>query len=369
MHEHEISQRLLDDLRQRLDAPELVYLEPPEQILAGAENWIYGLRLGGAPDSLSGPLVLRRYRPEREHRGIHFEATIHRALREQGYPAPRVGFVCDDPAALGGAYLLMERIRGRVLLGEITRLDEVFGSVGSALRTTPRMIYEAAFRVPRMLADWMLRLHALDTKRIIEALELAGFSLRKFTMEGRLEKYEARAAGARLDGLAPAFEWLRANYEPPAERVLCHADFHFLNMLVEGGRVTGVVDWSQEHLSFEDPAFDVGNTRALFDITLPGLPGPVRPLFELAQRRLREGFTAHYLRRRSIAPRRVLWAEVFRYVREMVGAGEALRRGESADRNFLSENTNPWIIPEIQAGVLAGIESRTGVAVSMPEPS
>ncbi len=369
MHEPEIGQRLLTDLRERLGVPGLVYVEPPKQILAGAENWIYALRFAGGPGSLAGPLILRHYRPEREHRSIHVEAVIQRALVEQGYPAPRVAFVCDDPAPLGGAYLLMERIPGRVPLGEITRLEEVFGGVGSALRAVPRMIYEGAFWVPRELAHWMLRLHALDAKRIIEALEGAGFALRTFTMEGRLETLERRAVAAGLDGLTPGLAWLRANYEPPAQRVLCHADFHFLNLLVVDRRVTGVVDWSLQHLTFEDPAFDVGNTRALFDITVPGLPGPVRPLFKAIQRRLREGFTVRYLRARHLAPQRVLWAEVFRYLREMVPVGEALRRGESAGLDFLVDGGNPWLIPEVNAGVLAGIERRTGVAVSLPEPA
>ena len=367
MHDADIGQRLLADLRKRLTTPDLRYRQEPEAILTGAENWIYAVELEGGPDAFQGPLILRRYRPDRQHHGIRFEAAVQGALAEQGYPAPKVAFVCDDPAPLGGAYLLMQRIPGRVLLGEITRLDEVFGGVGSTSRAAPRMVYEAAFRVPRLVADWMLRLHALDSKPIIAAIGGAGFAVRDFTVDGRLDEYEARAEAADLDGLIPAFGWLRANYQPPAMRVVCHADFHFLNMLVDETRVTGVVDWSFMHLCFEDPAFDVGNTRALFDLKIPGLPAVVRPAFELVQRRLREGFTAHYRRGRKVDPQRVLWSETFRYVREMVGAGEALRRGESSERDFLTENTNPWIIPEVMAGTLAGIEKRTGVAVSLPD--
>lgn len=365
----DIAQRLLADLRERLEAPDLAYAEPPERILAGAENWIFSLRLSGGPVSLAGPLILRRYPPDRATAGIRCEAVIQQALLEQGYPAPRVALFCEDAAPLGGAYLLMNRIPGRVLLGEIAHLPEVFGNVGSALRAVPRMVYEGGFRVPRELARWMLRLHALDTHRLIEALEGAGFALRDYTMEGRLERIERRVAEARLDGLAPALAWLRERYEKPSERVLCHADFHFLNLLVEGSQLSGVVDWSGEHFCFEDPAYDVGNTRALFDITVPGLPSLLRGGFEAVQRRLRDGFTRRYERERPVDPERVRWAEVFRYVREMTHAGESLRRGESATLDFLSEGGNPWIIPEIQASVLAGIESRTGVPVSLPEAS
>ena len=54
------------------------------------------------------------------------------------------------------------------------------------------------------LAHWMLRLHSLDAKRLIDGLEGAGFQLRDFTMEGRLEELERRVAESQLDGIAPA---------------------------------------------------------------------------------------------------------------------------------------------------------------------
>jgi len=371
----DIPQRLLADLRSRLDAPELAYAEPPTRILSGAENWIFALRLRGAPADLAGPLVLRRYRPSRDPVGLRAEASLQRALAAQGYPAPRVPLVCEDPAPLGGAYLLMQRLPGRVLVGTASSLLEGFASPARGARDLLRGIYEAAHRAPRDLARWMLRLHALDPAPLVEALEQAGVGLRELTPAGRLAELEGRAAAARLDGLVPPLEWLRERCVEPlgaapagAARAgavrgglaLCHGDFHFMNVLVEGPRVTGVVDWSRGHFAFAEPAFDVGSTRALFSVRLPGVPAGLRPVVDAAQRRLRRGFCAHYARGRAVDPERVRWGEVYRFVREMVGAGEALRRSESAGRDFLREGGNPWTLPEMRNSALARIRRCTG---------
>ena len=375
----DIPQRLLADLRGRLDAPELAYAEPPTRILSGAENWIFALRLRGAPAELAGPLILRRYRPSRDPAGLRAEASLQRALAAQGYPAPRVPFVCEDPAALGGAYLLMERLPGRVLVGTASSLLESFGSPARGARHLLRGVYEAAHRAPRELARLMLRLHALDPAPLIEALDEAGVGLRELTPAGRLADLERRAAAARLEGLAPPLAWLRERCaEPPCVEpappesesgrlVLCHGDLHFMNVLVEGPRVTGVVDWSRGHFAFADPAFDVGVTRALFSVRLPGVPPGLRPVVHAAQGRLRRGFCAHYARGRAVDPEGVRWGEVYRLVREMVGAGEALRRRESAALDFLREGGNPWTLPEMRRSALAHIRRRTGRLASLPE--
>jgi aminoglycoside phosphotransferase (APT) family kinase protein len=364
----DVGQPLLDDLRERLGAPGLAYAEPPREILTGAENAIFALRLRGGPPELEPPLILRCYPPNRDPARIRCEALVQRALALQGYPAPRVPFFREDRAALGGAYLLMERIPGRVLLGELTHMPETFGSLRAGLRSAPRMGWEGIVRAPRELARWMLRLHALDPAPVAAAVEKAGFALEEFTPRGRLARFEERAAASELDGLAPAFAWLRDN-DPgePAAPVLCHGDFHFLNMIVEGPSVAGIVDWSAQHLCFADRSFDVGNTRALFDLRVPGLPAWARPAFEAVQWRLREGFARRYLRAQPLDPAHLRWAEVYRYTREMVGAGESLRKGHQATLDFLAEGGNPWTVPEVRASVLAGIERRTGARVWLRE--
>ncbi len=362
----DLAQPLLEDLRDRLACPELEWAEPPQKIQGGAENLTLALGLAGAPPGLRGPLILRRYRPDRDPSGVRFEGAVHGAIAGLGYPAPQVLLVCCDPAPIGGAYLVMERVPGRVLLGEITRLEEVFASARSTLAHLPRMVGEALFRVPRELARWQARLHALDAKPVIGAVERAGFTPDEFSARARLDDLEQRAEQASLDGLRGAIAWLRAGWREPREVVVCHADFHFLNMLAEPGRVTGVIDWSRHHLCFETPEFDVGNTRALLDISLPNIPALLRAV----QQRMLRRYTALYQRERGrpLDCERVRWAEVYRYVREMVGAGVALRGGAQLSETLLADSQNPWLVPQISSGVLAGIERRCGVAAALPEP-
>lgn len=364
-----LPRRIEEALGKALGLPGLALAAAPELIQPGPENLILGLSLVGAPPRLSGPLILRRFPPEREARGVRFEAALHRELCAQGMEVPAVHAVCDDPALLGGGFLLMERVPGRILLGEITRLDEVFASVGSAARALPRMVYEAVVRVPAVLADVQARLEALDAERLEAAVEAEGFAIDAFTEEGRLAQVERRAAEHGLDGLAPALEWLRARLRPPRRRVLCHADLQFLNVLVDGPRVSGVIDWSLDHCTFADPDFDVGNTTALLAIRLPGLPAALRPPLEWVQRILVARFRRLRARSHELDPERILFAEVFRYVREMVLAGSLLGRGEAAASAFMRDGEVPWLIPEVQQAVLQAIEARTGRAASLPEPA
>ena len=362
----DLSQRLLEDLRQRLDAPALQWREPPERLEGGFENLTAALRLEGAPSNLSGPLILRRFRPDRDPAGIRFESAVHSAVARQHYPAPRVLLHCEDPEPIDGAYLLMERLPGHILLGEVAHIDQVFTTLGSTLRHAPRMVSEALGRIPRDMARMHARLHGLDAKAVASAVECAGFSVDSFTARGRLDDLTRRATEASLDGLRPAIDWLHREYREPAERVVCHADFHFLNMLVDRKRVTGIIDWSFQHVCFDAPEFDVGNTRAVLDIDLPGLPPPVRRVLQAVQRRLLRRYTSLYERRRPLDRERVLWSEVYRYVRELVHAGESLPGGEPVTGTSLEDFPSPWLVPEVLAGTLAGIERRCGVAAALP---
>jgi aminoglycoside phosphotransferase (APT) family kinase protein len=59
--------------------------------------------------------------------------------------------------------------------------------------------------------------------------------------------------------------WLIENRPPEPEHLaVCHGDFHALNILIQDGKVTGVLDWPGFIIA--DPAFDVANTVVLTTI-------------------------------------------------------------------------------------------------------
>src|SRR5262249_28667088 len=174
----------------------------------------HALRLRGAPAELTGPLVLRVLRAHHDPAMILREHAAQNALADQGYPAPRVVHASLDPAPLGAPFLLMRRMPGTPLLST--------GPVG----------------MDRLLLEAQLRLHALDPAPLVLALGERG------TFDGYLASLERRVGRAGLAGLAGLMRWLGERRPAPAAApVICHGDLHPQNLLVDGGRVSAVLDW------------------------------------------------------------------------------------------------------------------------------
>jgi aminoglycoside phosphotransferase (APT) family kinase protein len=69
-----------------------------------------------------------------------------------------------------------------------------------------------------------------------------------------------------MDSISGVVDWLQVNRPPePARLAICHGDFHPLNILVQDGKVTGVVDWP--NFCIADPAWDVACT--IWILTIP----------------------------------------------------------------------------------------------------
>ncbi|HLH74152.1 MAG TPA: phosphotransferase [Chloroflexota bacterium] len=73
---------------------------------------------------------------------------------------------------------------------------------------------------------------------------------------------------------------LRAETDRP-DRLL-HLDYHPLNVLVEGPRVTGILDWANALAG--DPRADFARTTTILRLVGAGPPGPRRPFLTLALR-------------------------------------------------------------------------------------
>ena len=147
---------------------------------------------------------------------------------------------------------------------------------------------------PQVLDDLLAelaRLHAVD----VDALDLPGFAR---TSLGDLELWE-RVAQTRIAPASPyvdfAFDVLRAHHPgEPGRLVLCHGDAGPRNLLHDGERLTGLLDWEFAHVG--DPLDDLAwiTVRAvLFGIELEDFGAHVRRVYapatgvELDERRLR----------------------------------------------------------------------------------
>src|SRR4029450_12468752 len=184
-------------------------------IPGGYDTPIFAFALRGAPPGLSGPLILRLYRGETDAGGGAAGAAARRAggrelhgtVAELRSPCPPALLVGEASEGLAGGFLVLPRVPGHVLL------DESWG---------PGVV-----RMPGILARLHVALHALDPAPLRHALASAGIP------------------PARLGGMHPLPDWLPTHLPPetPAA-VICHGDFHPLNVLVENGSATGVIDWA-----------------------------------------------------------------------------------------------------------------------------
>jgi aminoglycoside phosphotransferase (APT) family kinase protein len=176
--------------------------------------------------------ALRVFRPE-QLSICHREAAVMRTLSEAGLPVPRVyaeGVSDDRPA------LLMSWCPGRTVLAEAQVYPWRLWSLGVALG--------------RMHA----RIHSL-------------------------------AVPAALLDVVPAWDLRHEDMAVPA---LLHMDYHPLNVMVDRGQVTGVLDWANVRVG--DRRADLARTVTLLRLPPlpPGTPAVVqlvlRPLLEAAWR-------------------------------------------------------------------------------------
>ena len=293
-----VARALVTHLREALASPGLDLAEPPAILRGGFDTEIFAVRLRGAPAAFAAPLVLRVLRPYHAPGMAAREAATQNAVADLGYPAPRVLLVSAEPNALNASFVLMERLPGRPLI-EASPLG--MGAV---------------------LAGAQLRLHALDPAPLARALGRAG------TLDGYLDTEAGRIARAKLDGLLPLLDWLRARRPPETAAAVCHGDFHPQTVLVEGRRVTGVLDWPNALVA--DPMLDVAATLNILTFVPAGLasvPAALRWLARVAQPLLARRYLACYRRGRPIDRARLAYYQVAVALRALVRAGENRHQG------------------------------------------
>ena len=192
------------------------------------ETWSFDAAAGAR----RWPLVLRRDAPGVASTTMAVEARCLEAAARAGVPVPRVLAASDDPAELGAAFLLMERVDGETIPRRILR-DDGFA--------------DARLRLAGQCAAALAGIHTVDGSAL-----------------GGLEDEDPLARWRRtLDELGsphPAFElafrWLEAHRPPRRRGVLVHGDFRVGNLVVGPDGLRAVLDWELAHVG--DPLEDLG---------------------------------------------------------------------------------------------------------------
>jgi aminoglycoside phosphotransferase (APT) family kinase protein len=232
----QISGGLIEYLRDELGDSTINYDIPLTQLRGGYETWTYRFKLSGVGRELARPLVLRLYPQFYGTGNAVWESTIQNMLADEGYPVSRVYLTCTDMSVLGGAFFIMEFLEGELMMN---------------------VAFET---VPGLLGRTHAALHDIDPAPLINSLRERGWDERRYRLVGRLEGLKDQAS--QYPWSCDAVDWLIENCPPEPERLsICHGDFHPLNILVQGGHVTGVLDWPGFIIA--DPVLDVANTVVL----------------------------------------------------------------------------------------------------------
>ena len=205
----------------------------------GYEAYLYKFKIKGN-QGCNGKLVLRLFPSYAHPESATWQAMIHNLLKEEGLPVPRVHLSSSDKSILGGSFLVMDYIEGRVI-------DQT---------NDPYILV--------LTAKTQAMLHQKDGKKISEQIIAQGHSAESHNFDGRINWIKEK--GKNYSGLDEAVKWLIDKRPPePETPKIIHGDLHPMNLLVKDGEVTAILDWSGFMVG--DPMYGLGWTKALFVAT------------------------------------------------------------------------------------------------------
>ena len=311
---------LLAYLRVRFgDAVQLAHA--PEKVQGGMDTEVYfiSLRGGRLDDAWSHPLVLRVHRAADRTDVAHQEAEAQAWCVDRGYPAPRVLLVGTTAEGFTMPVQVMNRAFGTTMLAAVT---------ARPWRARPEV---------HRLAALHARLHALDP--LTWADQTVTFAQDRL---GPVQWWATELNDPEISaGLERALPIARALDAGPA--VVCHGDFHPLNVIVDGEAAT-VIDWTDAGLG--DPMGDVARTALLLRVA--GV-ATTAPALRTALRATAPALSGIYLRAyRQIAPfdptRFRLWTTLhLLHGWAQVCALHAGLVGSASERTQIPKALAPWL--------------------------
>ena len=206
------------------------------------DNWTVDVDIDGGSWSGTHAWVLRTDAPSGVAASLTRaqEFAVLRVANEAGVIAPKALFLCRERDVLQREFFIMQRIPGLAAGHRLTK-DAALVPDGEALAES--------------LGANLARIHAVrpPCAALADLPPPADHPAR-----AAIAEYRAYLDG--LDDSYPALEWgLRwcERYAPvPSAITLVHRDYRTGNYLVEGGRLSGVLDW--EFAAWGDPMEDIG---------------------------------------------------------------------------------------------------------------
>lgn len=206
------------------------------------QNWVFDLAWDTDGTERSEQLILRSDPVGglvSTDRAVEF--AVLRALESTDLPSPAARWLDPDGSWFARPSLIMRRAAGTcdyyVLNGSRPLLERV--------------------DIARQICDLLVTLHGTDWRSTGLGDVLSEPHEAPSAVEvARWEEVLRRDQVEPYPEIDLALEWLKATAPVAARTVLVHGDYKPGNMLIEGGRVTALLDWELAHLG--DPLEDLG---------------------------------------------------------------------------------------------------------------
>ncbi|MDU9394116.1 phosphotransferase family protein [Pseudomonas sp. zfem002] len=225
-------------------ASDRVRIERCERLSGGAiqENWLLTATLERAEQRLERRWVLRTDSPSSVAVSMSREQefAVLSAVHQAGVKVPEPLWLCRDPALIGRDFFVMQALSG--------------SASGYRLSTDPSLEPRRG-ELCRELGRSLAALH-----RITPEHPALGFlpAAQADHAQACIDQY--RQYLDALPGSHPVIEWglrwCEVNRPEPVPARLIHRDYRTGNYMVDGGQLTGVLDW--EFAGWGDPREDLG---------------------------------------------------------------------------------------------------------------
>jgi len=368
----DIAISLLAILRDRLALPDLEYDEAPETLADGVTARAYAFRLALASGSTNGGRLVCRVFQNNFGTGdqTFVETTLHNALADNGFNAPRVLASGDETSALEAPFIVMERVEGQnaftpLLIGlGLGILALLFGN------WLPLVLFLLVYWL--IMTRTLLRLHAVPGDNIIEAFERSSVGHERLSIETLLQDFERLAEADEFAPLRPLVIWLTENRPAPAESpVVCHGDFWFGNVMVSfRNRSVALLDWTEACIGC--PEVDLGWMANQHFSRLPRENPRSETLYALLSELIRPlnwlllgANCIAYRLLRSVDPDRLRYFRVFAAMRALAAVTAERAAFEASGSSSPPAIVQAWGSPRTISLIVRKVHALTGLQLAL----
>ena len=231
-----------------------------EQIEGGWSRHSYAARVDHGGDAGEKAYIVRaRPRGSTLDTDLGAEFRTFELVAGAPIPTPDVrGFEPSEDTPFDGPFFVMDRLDGHAV-NVWRRRDRV------ALQED----WEGERGIAADLADHLAAIHRIDPSPAAGAIPVRDFA-------ATVDHWHGVYHAARLVSdpvVEEAYAWVRSREPDPVPACLVHGDYRIGNCLIDGGRVSGILDWELSFIG--DPRFDLGYMALDYHagkFTSPGSP-------------------------------------------------------------------------------------------------